>query len=121
MWAARPRATVTLTVFRQSFRDHANAFDVNQAAAKPPNDERIPPFARELPQEECHLTRAICALLDDLGCDDDTRAAAGWYALARTRPEIWTQQAPAQSEDVRRLVEGQQQAETVWALHKDRG
>ena len=121
MWAARQRATVTLTAFRQSFRDHANAFDVNQAAAKPETDARIPLFARELPQEERHLTRAICALLDDLGCDDDTRAAAWWYALARTRPEIWTQQAPAQSEDVRRLVEGQQQAETVWALHKNRG
>ena len=94
---------------------------MNQATANAQSGERVPPFAHELPAAERELTRAVCVLLDSLGCDDDTRSAAWWYALARTRPEIWSQHAPALSEDVRRLVDGQQQAETVWALHKDRG
>jgi GTP pyrophosphokinase len=99
----------------------AIAFDVNQATSKPQTGDRVPPFVRELPPEERELARAVCVLLDSLGCDDDTRAAAWWYALARARPEIWMQHAPALSEDLRRLVDDQQQAETVWALHQGRG
>ncbi|HEY3519647.1 MAG TPA: bifunctional (p)ppGpp synthetase/guanosine-3',5'-bis(diphosphate) 3'-pyrophosphohydrolase [Rhodanobacteraceae bacterium] len=81
----------------------------------------MPPFARDLPREERELTTVVCDLLDSLGCDDDTRAAAWWYALARAQPQAWTERAGAIGEDVRRLVEGQRQAETVWALHAGRG
>ena len=60
------------------------------------------------------------ALLRDLGCDDDTRTAAGWYAVASTQPAVWGKAVEQASEPVRRLVEGQQQAERVWALHAAR-
>ncbi|MGH8215527.1 MAG: RelA/SpoT family protein [Rhodanobacteraceae bacterium] len=60
------------------------------------------------------------ALLRDLGCDDDTRLAAAWYAVACSRPEAWRDAMEQVSPAVRRLVEGQQQAEQVWALHAAR-
>ena len=80
-----------------------------------------PSFANELPPAVREQVSAICGLLDDLGCDDDTRAAAWCYALALAQPQEWTRQAGALSEDVRRLVDGQQQAETVWRLYRDHG
>ncbi|MGH8156270.1 MAG: HD domain-containing protein, partial [Rhodanobacteraceae bacterium] len=57
------------------------------------------------------------ALLRGIGCDDDTLSAAAWYAVAQVHPETWSGIATAAPEAVRRLVEGQQQAERVWALH----
>jgi len=77
--------------------------------------------APSLTDEERAATRKICELLDALGCDDDTRAAAWWFALAHGHPEIWTAQSPGLSESVRRLVEGQHEAERVWTLHAQRG
>jgi GTP pyrophosphokinase len=69
-------------------------------------------------------TRALWAdtdaLLRDLGCDDETRAAAGWYALAGTHPEAWRSASAQATDSLRRLVEGQQQAERVWTLHAAR-
>jgi len=83
--------------------------------------EQLPPFVRDLPAAERTLGIAVCELLDQLGCDEDTRAAAWWYALARTRPQTWAEQSAALPEAVRRLVEGQREAERVWALHAERG
>ena len=60
------------------------------------------------------------ALLRDLGCDAETRAAAGWYAVACAQPQIWQTETTHAPESLRRLVEGQQQAERVWALHASR-
>ncbi|MGH8212491.1 MAG: RelA/SpoT family protein [Rhodanobacteraceae bacterium] len=77
-------------------------------------------MARDLPEEERELATVVCALLDSLGCDDDTRAAAWWYALAHAQPQAWAERSASLGEDVRRLVEGQQQAETVWVLHAGR-
>ncbi|MBS0431803.1 MAG: bifunctional (p)ppGpp synthetase/guanosine-3',5'-bis(diphosphate) 3'-pyrophosphohydrolase [Proteobacteria bacterium] len=82
---------------------------------------REPPFASALPPDERALVLVMRDLLEGLGCDEDTRAAAWWYALAVAQPEEWTRQAAALSEDVRRLVEGQQHAETVWKLYRDHG
>lgn len=81
--------------------------------------ERLAPIAG-LPATERALWTDTDALLRDLGCDDGTRTAAAWYAVACTHPEAWREAAEQASEPVRRLVEGQQQAERVWALHAAR-
>jgi len=60
------------------------------------------------------------ALLRDVGCDAETRAAAGWYAVAVAHPQAWLAESARAPESLRRLVEGQQQAERVWALHASR-
>lgn len=75
------------------------------------------PLLAELPSAERALWADMDALLRGLGCDDDTLAAAAWYAVACTYPEAWTQASAGVSESLRRLVAGQQQAERVWALH----
>ncbi|MGH8163619.1 MAG: HD domain-containing protein, partial [Rhodanobacteraceae bacterium] len=78
-------------------------------------------IAQSLAADERALTGKVCALLAALGCDDATRAAAWWYALARAHPGIWAAQSRGLSESVRRLVEGQLEAERVWMLHAQRG
>lgn len=79
------------------------------------------PSPGDLPADARALTQATCELLDRLGCDEDTRAAAWWYALARAQPETWAERSSQLAEPVRRLVEGQREAERVWALHAEHG
>ncbi|HET9835373.1 MAG TPA: bifunctional (p)ppGpp synthetase/guanosine-3',5'-bis(diphosphate) 3'-pyrophosphohydrolase [Rhodanobacteraceae bacterium] len=81
----------------------------------------MPPFASELPPAERELTAVVCELLGRLGCDEDTRLAAWWYALARAQPQAWAERSAPLPESVRRLVEGQREAERVWTLHAQRG
>jgi len=64
-----------------------------------------------------HQCADVLDLLDMLGCDAQTLAAALWFELARVAPEVWKARADALPPDVRRLVDGQQAAEQVWALH----
>jgi len=78
-------------------------------------------IAGDLAADVRALTEVTCELLEQLGCDEDTRAAAWWYALARAQPENWAERSARVSEPVRRLVEGQREAERVWALHAERG
>ena len=70
------------------------------------------------------VDQAECAdvldLLAMLGCDAPTQAAALWFALSRVDAALWATEAPKLPADVRRLVEGQQAAEQVWALHAQR-
>ncbi|HEU0276685.1 MAG TPA: bifunctional (p)ppGpp synthetase/guanosine-3',5'-bis(diphosphate) 3'-pyrophosphohydrolase [Rhodanobacteraceae bacterium] len=73
-----------------------------------------------LPSAQRVLWAQTDQLLRELGCDDDTRAAAAWYAVAGARPEAWAEAAAHASEPLRRLVAGQQQAERIWALHAER-
>src|SRR5690242_9895536 len=73
-----------------------------------------------LPAAERALWADTDALLRDLGCDAETRAAADWYAVARAQPQAWQSESARAPESLRRLVEGQQQAERVWALHAAR-
>ncbi|TAM95587.1 MAG: bifunctional (p)ppGpp synthetase/guanosine-3',5'-bis(diphosphate) 3'-pyrophosphohydrolase [Rhodanobacteraceae bacterium] len=73
-----------------------------------------------LPADERGLWEETDALLAAVGCDEDTRVAAAWYAVARVRPEAWLAVGAQASEALHRLVEGQQQAERVWALHAAR-
>lgn len=87
-----------------------------QSASAPDRDS----LARELSAGERALTTVTCELLDQMGCDEDTRAAAWWYALARAQAPIWTERSAQLPEPVRRLVEGQREAERVWALHAER-
>ncbi|HEX7130161.1 MAG TPA: bifunctional (p)ppGpp synthetase/guanosine-3',5'-bis(diphosphate) 3'-pyrophosphohydrolase [Rhodanobacteraceae bacterium] len=81
----------------------------------------MPPFAPQLPVAERELTAVAVELLEHLGCDEDTVQAAWWYALARTQPQAWADRGASLPEAVRRLVEGQREAERVWALHAERG
>ncbi len=73
-----------------------------------------------LSADERALWGDVDALLRDIGCDAETRAAAGWYAVAGASPQAWHAQRGCAPESLRRLVEGQQQAERVWALHASR-
>lgn len=73
-----------------------------------------------LPAAEHALWEQTDALLLDIGCDDETRAAAAWYAVACSRPAVWRDAMHQVAPAVRRLVEGQQQAEQVWVLHAAR-
>ena len=73
-----------------------------------------------LPGHERGLWRETDALLAEVGCDDDTRGAAGWYAVAGVDPDAWDTMVARAPDALRRLVEGQQQAERVWALHAAR-
>ena len=73
-----------------------------------------------LSADERALWAETDTLLRDVGCDAETRAAAGWYAVAVARPQAWFAESARARESLRRLVEGQQQAERVWALHASR-
>ncbi len=67
------------------------------------------------------LNQAECCdvldLLEMLGCDAQTQAAALWFELACVDPALWAAQAPRLPAELQRLVAGQQAAEQVWALH----
>lgn len=65
-------------------------------------------------QRECCDVLGSLALL---GCDVPTRAAALWFALAEADPAQWELRRAALPAEVQRLVNGQQAAERVWALH----
>jgi GTP pyrophosphokinase len=73
-----------------------------------------------LPAEPRALWAETDALLRSIGCDAETCAAAGWYAVAVADPQAWLAASARAPESLRRLVEGQQQAERVWALHASR-
>jgi GTP pyrophosphokinase len=83
--------------------------------------DQVRPLLEDLPVAERALWKDTDALLRGLGCDDDTRVAAAWYAVACVQPAAWEQAAAGASESLRRLVSGQQQAERVWALHAAHG
>jgi GTP pyrophosphokinase len=85
---------------------------------QPPHSGAAPVGLLTAPQRA--LWAQADALLRDLGCDDDTRAAAAWYAVAGVHPEAWAAAAAGAGEALRRLVAGQQQAERIWALHAER-
>ncbi len=94
----------------QAWHDRAGAPPVLAAAL-----ERC--LARPVDQAEC---ADVLDLLAMLGCDAPTQAAALWFALSRVDPALWQAEAPRLSGEIRRLVEGQQAAEQVWALHAQR-
>ncbi|MGN6238012.1 RelA/SpoT family protein [Dyella sp.] len=73
--------------------------------------------AAPVEQGEC---ADVLDLLVMLGCDAQTQAAALWFALAQAAPAAYEVQAAALAPELRRLVEGQQAAEKVWALHAQR-
>lgn len=73
-----------------------------------------------LPTSERALWEDTDALLRDVGCDEETLAAAAWYAVALVQPGAWAAVSAGAPDSLRRLVQGQQQAERVWALHAAR-
>jgi GTP pyrophosphokinase len=70
-----------------------------------------------VPEAECC---DVLELLDMLGCDAQTQAAALWFELARIDPALWATQGAKLPAKLQRLVGGQQAAEQVWALHAQR-
>jgi len=70
-----------------------------------------------VPEAECC---DVLELLDMLGCDAQTQAAALWFELARVDPALWAAQGARLPAELQRLVGGQQAAEQVWALHAQR-
>ncbi|TCV94185.1 GTP pyrophosphokinase [Luteibacter rhizovicinus] len=66
-------------------------------------------------------TETVIELLQLLGCDDETCASALWFALVSGSAEAWALHSPAWTPSLRRLIDGQREAEKVWALHAQRG
>jgi GTP pyrophosphokinase len=95
----------------QAWRDRAGTLPPALAAALDACMERA------VNEAEC---ADVLDLLAMLGCDAPTQAAALWFALSRVDAALWQAEAPRLPADVRRLVEGQQAAEQVWALHAQR-
>jgi GTP pyrophosphokinase len=95
----------------QAWRDRAGVLPPALAAAL----EAC--LTRPVDQAEC---ADVLELLAMMGCDAPTQAAALWFALSRVDATLWQAEAPRLPDDVRRLVEGQQAAEQVWALHAQR-
>ena len=62
----------------------------------------------------------VLDLLAMLGCDAHTQAAALWFEVAHSHPQVWEQRATSLSDELQRLVAGQAAAERVWALHAQR-
>ncbi|RCS31522.1 bifunctional (p)ppGpp synthetase/guanosine-3',5'-bis(diphosphate) 3'-pyrophosphohydrolase [Rhodanobacter denitrificans] len=73
--------------------------------------------ARVVNQAECC---DVLDLLGVLGCDAQTQAAALWFELARVDPVLWAARRAGLPAELQRLVDGQQAAEQVWALHAQR-
>jgi GTP pyrophosphokinase len=63
---------------------------------------------------------AVVDLLVLLGCDEETCAAACWFAVAIHAPTAWEAVVGGMPATLARLVDGQQAAETVWVLHAQR-
>ena len=63
----------------------------------------------------------IIELLRLLGCDDETCASALWFSLERGLPGATEEAAKTWKPSLRRLIDGQGEAEKVWALHAQRG
>ncbi len=95
----------------QAWRDRAGTLPPALAAAL----EAC--LAKPVDQAEC---ADVLDLLAMLGCDAPTQAAALWFALSRVDAALWQAEASKLPEEIRRLVEGQQAAEQVWALHAQR-
>jgi GTP pyrophosphokinase len=72
---------------------------------------------RPVPAAEC---ADVLDLLGMLGCDAQTQAAAVWFELARVDPAWWAERRAKLPAELQRLVDGQQAAEQVWALHAQR-
>jgi GTP pyrophosphokinase len=68
-------------------------------------------------QIECE---AVIELLQLLGCDDETRASVYWFSVAQHDPALWATNSRTLPPALQRLVDGQQAAEKVWALHAQR-
>jgi GTP pyrophosphokinase len=62
----------------------------------------------------------VLELLSQLGCDEQTLAAAMWFELMRVDPALWDERAPTLPLALQRLVSGQLAAEKVWTLHAQR-
>ncbi|MEW5320219.1 MAG: hypothetical protein WDW38_011308 [Sanguina aurantia] len=58
----------------------------------------------QVPEAECC---DVLDLLELLGCDAQTQAAALWFELARAAPGVWAVQAAKLPAELKRLVEGQ--------------
>ena len=95
---------------------------MNVEARHPHDDElqRAIHAARQLDRVARGHAEQADRLLEALGCDMDTRAAAYWHELALANPQAWAEVAAARPPDVQRLVQGQQEAERVWSLHAGR-
>ena len=88
--------------------------------------DALPPLLAAALQacEGLPLSEAECAdtleLLIMLGCDEQTQAAALWFAIAEAAPAVWEAHAASLPAELQRLVAGQLAAGKVWALHAQR-
>ncbi|KAG9578331.1 hypothetical protein KCV01_g16614, partial [Aureobasidium melanogenum] len=95
-----------------------------------PAEAKIQPMPQtEAAREACAVlpvaaraeAETVIELLRLLGCDDETCASALWFGLTRGMPGAADEAMAGWAPTLRRLVEGQGEAEKVWALHAQRG
>src|SRR5579875_1388227 len=86
-----------------------------------PLTERAREACGVLPLAARAEVETVIELLRSLGCDDETCASALWFALSRGLPGATDDAAKTWPASLRRLVEGQGEAEKVWALHAQHG
>ena len=79
----------------QQWRDRAGKLPSVMVAAL---DASAP---HSLPEAECC---DVLDLLELLGCDAQTQAAALWFELARVAPEVWKAQSATLPAELKRLV-----------------
>ncbi|BFI95203.1 MAG: bifunctional (p)ppGpp synthetase/guanosine-3',5'-bis(diphosphate) 3'-pyrophosphohydrolase [Rhodanobacter sp.] len=103
---------------RAAATSHLQAWRDRAGASSPLLNAALDAYlTRPANPDEC---AEVLDLLAMMGCDAPTQAAALWFALSRADAALWQAEAPRLPDDVRRLVEGQQAAEQVWALHAQR-
>jgi GTP pyrophosphokinase len=86
-----------------------------------PLTERARQACAVLPVSARAEGETVIELLRLLGCDDETCASALWFSLVNGLPGAADEATKTWAPTLRRLVEGQGEAEKVWALHAQRG
>lgn len=105
----------------KSSKAHAGSENATDTAARLPLTEQARDACAVLPAAARAESETIIELLRLLGCDDETCASAMWYSLVRGMPGAADSAAAAWPASLKRLVDGQGEAEKVWTLHAERG
>src|SRR5689334_4268777 len=105
----------------KSSQANAGSEHTPDTGSRQPLTERAREACGVLPAAARAEAETIIELLRQLGCDDETCAAALWYSLSRGMPGATDDAAASWPASLRRVVDGQGEAEKVWALHAQRG
>jgi len=105
-------------------KDNATMSELRSPDAKStamPLTQRAREACASLPVAARAEAETVIELLRLLGCDDETCASALWFSLLNGVPGAADEAAKTWPVSLRRLIDGQGEAEKVWALHAQRG